>query len=61
MEGDFAVAVGCPGTRTRLLSAYGIKERRGAQNEPRAQVRGVKQEVMLRHMRADEAVRIKYD
>ena len=34
---------------------------RDAQNEPRAQVRGVKQEIMLRHMRADEAVRIKYD
>ena len=26
-----------------------------------AQVRGVKQDVMIRHMRANEAVRIKYD
>ena len=34
---------------------------RDAQNTPRVQVRGIKQEIMLRHMRADEAVRIKYD
>ncbi|GAY28092.1 S46 family peptidase, partial [Prevotella sp. MGM1] len=41
--------------------SYGIRQRRDAINEPRAQVRGVKQDVMIRHMRADEAVRIKYD
>ncbi len=60
-EGDFAMTVGYPGSTSRYLSSYGIKERRDAQNAPRAQVRGVKQEIMLRHMRADEAVRIKYD
>ena len=60
-EGDFAMTVGYPGSTSRYLSSYGIKERRDADNEPRAQVRGVKQEIMQRHMRADEAVRIKYD
>ena len=60
-EGDFAMTVGYPGSTSRYLSSYGINERRSAQNEPRAQVRGVKQEIMARHMRADEAVRIKYD
>ena len=60
-EGDFAMTMGYPGSTNRYLSSYGIRERRDAQNEPRAQVRGVKQEVMMRHMRADEAVRIKYD
>ena len=60
-EGDFAMTMGYPGSTNRYLSSYGIRERRDAQNEPRAQVRGVKQEVMTRHMRADEAVRIKYD
>ena len=60
-EGDFAMTVGYPGSTSRYLSSYGIKERRDAENEPRAQVRGVKQEIMQRHMRADEAVRIKYD
>ena len=55
------MTMGYPGSTNRYLSSYGIRERRDAQNEPRAQVRGVKQEVMTRHMRADEAVRIKYD
>ena len=60
-EGDFAMTVGYPGSTNRYLSSYGIKEMRDAQNAPRAQVRGVKQEVMARHMKASEAVRIKYD
>ena len=55
------MTMGYPGSTSRYLSSFGIRERRDAENEPRAQVRGVKQEVMLRHMRADEAVRIKYD
>lgn len=59
--GDFAMIMGYPGSTSRYLSSYGIQERRDAINAPRVQVRGVKQEIMLRHMRADEAVRIKYD
>ena len=59
--GDFCMIMGYPGSTSRYLSSYGIQERRDALNAPRAQVRGVKQKVMLRHMRADEAVRIKYD
>ena len=60
-EGSFAMTVGYPGSTERYLSSYGIKEMRDCQNDPRQQVRGVKQEVMLRHMRSSEAVRIKYD
>ncbi len=60
-EGDFAMTMGYPGTTNRYLSSFGIREMRDAQNLPRWQTRAVKQEVMLRHMRADEAVRIKYD
>lgn len=60
-EGSFAMTLGYPGSTNRYLSSYGIKERRDAINTPTAQVRGIKQEVMTRHMRADEAVRIKYD
>ncbi len=60
-EGDFSMTIGYPGSTSRYLSSYGIRERRDAKNEPRAQVRGVKQDVMIRHMRASEAVRIKYD
>ena len=60
-EGDYAMTMGYPGSTSRYLSSYGIRERRDADNATRAQVRGVKQEIMIRHMRADEAVRIKYD
>ena len=60
-EGSFSMTMGYPGSTNRYISSFGIRERRDAENEPRAQVRGVKQEGMQRHMRADEAVRIKYD
>ena len=60
-EGDFAMTIGYPGSTERYLSSYGIREMRDAENAPRAQIRGVKQDVMIRHMRASEAVRIKYD
>ena len=59
-EGSFSMTMGYPGSTSRYLSSYGIKERY-EQNAIRAQVRGVKQEVMKRHMDASEAVRIKYD
>ena len=60
-DGDFAMTMGYPGSTERYLSSYGIKEMRDAGNATRVQVRGLKQEIMQRHMRADEAVRIKYD
>ena len=55
------MTIGYPGSTERYLSSYGIREMRDAENAPRAQIRGVKQEVMIKHMRADEGVRIKYD
>ena len=60
-EGDFAMTIGYHGSTERYLSSYGIREMRDAENTPRAQIRGVKQDVMIRHMCASEAVRIKYD
>ena len=59
--GDFCMIMGYPGSTSRYLSSYGIEERRDAINAPRVQVREVKQEVMLRHMRSSEAVRIMYE
>ena len=59
-EGTFSMTMGYPGSTSRYLSSYGIQERY-AENAIRAQVRGVKQQVMKRHMDASEAVRIKYD
>ena len=59
-EGSFSMTMGYPGSTSRYLSSGGIQERY-VENAARAQVRGVKQEVMKRHMDASEAVRIKYD
>ena len=61
VPGSFSMTVGYPGSTSRYLSSYGIQERRNAMNEPMYQTREVKQNIMIRHMRADEAVRIKYD
>ncbi len=61
VPGDYAMTIGYPGSTERYLSSYGIQMMRDDENTPRAQVRGVKQDVMLRHMHASEAVRIKYD
>ena len=58
VPGSFSMTLG---STSRYLSSYGIKERRDAQNEPRYKTREVKQNIMIRHMRANEAVRIKYD
>ena len=60
-DGDFSMTLGYPGSTSRYLSSYGIREMRDAENSTRVQVRGLKQEVMKRHMDASEAVRIKYD
>lgn len=60
-EGDFSMTIGYPGSTNRYLSSYGIRERRDASNAPRAEVRGVKQEVMIKHMQASDAVRLKYE
>jgi len=59
-EGSFSMTMGYPGSTNRYLSSYGIQERY-VQNDVRQQIRGVKQEVMKRHMDQSEAVRIKYD
>jgi hypothetical protein len=61
VPGSFSMTIGYPGSTNRYLSSYGIRERRDAENEPRYKTREVKQDIMIRHMRADEAVRIKYD
>ncbi len=59
--GDFCMIMGYPGSTSRYLSSYGIQERRDVMNQTMVQARAVKQDIMLRHMRASEAVRIMYE
>lgn len=57
---DYSMTIGYPGSTSRYLSSYGIQERYDM-NTLRVQNRAVKQEIMWRHMLANEATRIKYE
>ena len=59
--GDFAMIMGYPGSTERYLSSYGIQLMRDADNAPRVQVRGIKLDVMGKHMKQSEDIRIKYE
>ena len=59
-QGSYCMTIGYPGSTSRYLSSYGIDERVNVTNIPMIQVRGVKQDVWTRWMRADRAVGIKY-
>lgn len=58
--GDFAMTIGFPGSTTRYIPSWGVEDRMYNANAPRAEVRGVKQEVWKRFMNAEQAIRIKY-
>ena len=59
-QGDYCMTIGYPGSTSRYLSSYGIDERVNVTNIPMIQVRGKKQEVWTRWMRAERAIGIKY-
>lgn len=57
---DYAMTIGFPGSTDRYLSSWGVQQRIKSSNEPRIEVRGIKQEIWQKAMQADDAVRIKY-
>ena len=59
-ENDFAMTIGFPGSTDRYLTSYGVQQRIKSSNEPRIEVRGVKQEIWRKGMLADNATRIRY-
>ncbi len=59
-QGSYCMTIGYPGSTSRYLSSYGIDERVNVSNIPMIQVRGVKQDVWRKWMRAERAVGIKY-
>lgn len=58
--GDFAMIMGFPGSTDRYLSSWGIEDRMNAMNDALIKVRGVKQNIWLEDMLADEKVNIQY-
>jgi len=59
-ESDYAMTIGFPGSTDRYLTSWGVQQRIKSTNEPRIEVRGIKQEIWQKAMLADDAVRIKY-
>ena len=59
-QGSYCMTIGYPGSTSRYLSSYGIEERTGVTNIPMIQVRGVKQDIWTKWMRAERAIGIKY-
>jgi len=59
-ENDFAMTIGFPGSTDRYLTSFGVQQRINSLNEPRIEVRGIKQDIWQQAMQADEAVRIQY-
>ncbi|MDR1624820.1 MAG: S46 family peptidase [Tannerellaceae bacterium] len=59
-ENDYAMTIGFPGSTSRYISSWGVKQRIEDSNKPRIEVRGIKQEIWRTAMQASDAVRIKY-
>lgn len=59
-ENDYAMTIGFPGSTDRYLSSWGVDNLIKYENEPRILVRGLKQDVWLKHMKADQGIKIQY-
>ena len=57
---DYAMTIGFPGSTDRFLSSWGVKQRIEDSNNPRIEVRGVKQDLWKEAMMASDKVRIQY-
>ena len=59
-ENDFAMVMGFPGSTERYMTSYEIDQTLEVSNPQRIFIRGERQEIMRRHMEANDEVRIKY-
>jgi hypothetical protein len=59
-KGDFAMIMGYPGSTERYMTSWEVEETETITNANRAYIRGIRQEILLEDMLADDAVRIKY-
>jgi len=57
---DFAMVLGFPGSTSRYMTSWEIQESLEVEHPIRIQVRGVKLDLMMEDMMADEEVRIQY-
>lgn len=59
-KNDFAMVMGYPGSTQRFLTSWGVEETLKEQNPAIIKIRGLKQEIMMKDMRASDKVRIQY-
>lgn len=59
-ENDYAMTIGFPGSTDRFLSSWGVKQRIEDENNPRIEVRGIKQSLWKKAMQADHETKIQY-
>jgi len=59
-KGDFTMVMGFPGSTDRYLTSWGIQELLEIEHPNRILIRGIKQEIQMEDMLADEKVRIQY-
>jgi hypothetical protein len=59
-KGDYAMVIGYPGSTQRYMTSYEVKELMTITNPNRIKIRGLRQEILLKDMRADEKVNIQY-
>jgi hypothetical protein len=59
-KGDFTMVLGFPGSTSRYMTSWEIQESLEVDHPIRIQVRGVKQDLMMEDMLADDKVRIQY-
>ena len=59
-KNDFAMIMGYPGSTDRYMTSYEVNENLHLSNPNRIFVRGIRQDILLKDMQADEAVNIMY-
>jgi hypothetical protein len=59
-KGDFTMVMGYPGSTSRYMTSWEVQESLEIDHPIRIQVRGIKLELMMEDMMADEKVRIQY-
>src|SRR5512133_2516248 len=57
---DFSMVMGYPGTTTRYMTSYEIKELTDLTNTNRIKIRQMRLDILMKDMRADEKVNIQY-
>jgi len=57
---DFAMVLGFPGSTDRYMTSWEVQSLLDITHPTRIKIRGLKQEIMMKDMEADESIRIKY-